>query len=432
MLEISRTRSKPPSHHANDAGTAFKNPWPSAGSATWVELVSESFPLGWASSLSELRANPKAREVKVVRPDWGKKALAELGREVLADERWMVGTWLGHASALVEMPLEGTQGTATAGGPARVKKRLWLLFDPIFSVRAGPTQWTGPRRFRESPCQVADLPGCDVVFISHNHYDHLDLPSIQALLQRFPGARYCVPLGNRRWFVETGVPGELVIELDWWNERELRPEDFGHRRSHEAAQMETRVRITCVPAQHNSGRSGSDAGSTLWCGWVVEQFVTTMAHDQSMSQASRKGAVYHAGDTGYRYSAKSDIVCPAFEEIGKKLGPFDLSFIPIWRGGTLGFISYLGLRLAHHDVPSTLHGSPTDAVSMHRDVRSRNTIGIHFGTFVGSENETYEAIIEFGEASDEQGVRSLEDPGEGDYGRAGTLDIGASLAVAIE
>lgn len=431
MLNLSRTRSMRPSHHANDAGTAFKNPWPSADNPTWWELVREPFPLGWASSLSELRANAKAREVEVVRPDWGKKALAELGREVLADERWVVGTWLGHASALVEMPLEGTQGTATAGGPERVKKRLWMLFDPIFSVRAGPTQWTGPRRFRESPCQVADLPGCDVVFISHNHYDHMDLSSIQALLKRFPCARYCVPLGNRRWFVETGVPAELVMELDWWNERELRPEDFGHRLSHKAAQMETRVRMTCVPAQHASGRAGVDAGSTLWCGWVVEQLVTTTAPDQIVSKASRKGAVYHGGDTGYRRSAKSDVLCPAFEEIGKKLGPFDLSFIPIWRGGSLGFISYLGLRLSHHDVPSTLHGSPTDAVSIHRDVKSRNTVGIHFGTFVGSENEIYEAIIEFGEASDEHGVRSLEDPEDGEYGRAGTLDIGASLAVEI-
>jgi len=97
----------------------------------------------------------------------------------------------------------------------------------------------------------------------------------------------------------------------------------------------------------------------------------------------------------------------------------------------MGLISYLGLRLAHHDVPSTLHTSPTDAVSLHRDVRSRNTVAIHFGTFIGSENESCEATIEFGEASDEQGVRSLEDPEEGENGRAGTLDIGASLAVEI-
>jgi N-acyl-phosphatidylethanolamine-hydrolysing phospholipase D len=429
MSILSRSLSKRPSHHANDAGTAFKNPWPSADNPTWAELMQQPFPVGWASDLAALRANPKAREVKVVRPDWGKDVMAEPGLE---RNNYIVGTWLGHASALVEMPLEGTQGTATAGGPAKAKKELWMLFDPIFSVRVGPTQWIGPQRFRKSPCQVADLPGCDLVFISHNHYDHLDLSSIEALLKRFPRARYFVPLGNGRWFVETGVPRELVFELDWWDDRELRPEDFGYKFLREAAEMETRVRVTCVPAQHTSGRAGVDAGSTLWCGWAVEQFVTSKVDGQSTSKSTRKGAIYHAGDTGYRRSAKSDVVCPAFEEIGKKIGPFDLSFIPIWRGGTLGFISYLGLRLAHHDVPSTLHGSPTDAVSIHKGVMSRNTVGIHFGTFVGSENETCEAIIEFGEACDEQGVRSLEDRVEGEHGRAGILDIGASIAIKIE
>jgi N-acyl-phosphatidylethanolamine-hydrolysing phospholipase D len=418
-----------PSHHTNDAGTAFKNPWPSADAPTWAELVQQPFPLGWATP--DLRKNPKAREVKVVRPDWGKEVLVERGLE---SDNCVVGTWLGHASALVEMPLEGTQGTATAGGPTKGKKRLWMLFDPIFSARAGPTQWTGPGRMRESPCQVADLPGCDVVFISHNHYDHLDLASIEALLKRFPRARYFAGLGNKTWFTQMGVPEELVYELDWWDSRELSPEDFGHKLRREA-EMETRVKVTCVPAQHNSGRVGMDAGSTLWCGWVVEQFVSSKADkadDPGTAKAMRKGAIYHGGDTGYRRSAKSDVVCPAFEDIGKKLGPFDLSFIPIWRGGSLGFISYLGLRLSHHDVPSTLHTSPTDAVSIHREVKSRNTVGIHFGTFVGSENETYEAIIEFGEACDEYGVRSLEDRVDGEHGRAGTLDIGASLVVEIE
>jgi L-ascorbate metabolism protein UlaG (beta-lactamase superfamily) len=124
-------------------------------------------------------------------------------------------------------------------------------------------------------------------------------------------------------------------------------------------------------------------------------------------------------------------MCPAFEQIGRKLGPFDLSFIPIWRGGSLGFISYMGLRLLHNDVPATLHCSPTDAVAIHQDVKSRNTVGIHFGTFGGSENETYEAMIEFGEACDDRGVPSLDDRVEGKQGRAGTLDIGGSLAVEV-
>ena len=424
-----------PAHHANDSGTAFKNPWPSAYPPTLTELRSQPFPFGWSRPLAELRKHPKAHELRVVKPDWGKAALEKMGLE---RDKCVLGTWLGHAGVLVEMPLEGTQGTALAGGliadPAgRRNKSLWMLFDPIFSTRAGPVQWTGPRRMRESPCKVGDLPGCDIVFISHNHYDHLDLRSIESILQTFPMARYFVPLGNKKWLTATGVPDELVDELDWWQERDFYPEDFGHEPAQDAT-GETRVRVTCVPAQHNSGRTAVDSGSTLWCGWSVEQFVKPKAnqtHSHIPTSGTRKCAIYHAGDSGYRPSAKSEVVCPAFKDIGRKLGPFDLSFIPIWRGGTLGFVSSWGFRLSHNDVPSILHGSPADAVAMHRDVKSRNTVGVHFGTFVGSDNETYEAMIEFGEACDEQGVRSLGDSLADDHGRAGTLDIGASLAVEI-
>ena len=88
---------------------------------------------------------------------------------------------------------------------------------------------------KASPCQVGDLPGCDAVFISHNHYDHLDLGTIEAVLQRFPRCRYFVPLGNKSWFVQVGVAAELVIELDWWAEQEFEVEDFRGRAELEAS-----------------------------------------------------------------------------------------------------------------------------------------------------------------------------------------------------
>jgi N-acyl-phosphatidylethanolamine-hydrolysing phospholipase D len=430
----------PPAHHANDSSTAFKNPWPSALAPTWVEVATQKFPLTWSQPLAALRTHAKAKEVKVVKPDWGKAQLEEKG---LQRKKCVVGTWLGHAGVLVEMGIRGSKrgGGGSAGGEGK-KGSLFLLFDPIFSERAGPTQWIGPGRMKASPCQVGDLPGCDAVFISHNHYDHLDLGTVEAVLQRFPRCRYFVPLGNKSWFVQVGVAAELVVELDWWAEREFGVEDFGGQEEREEDEDDDEVektilRVTCVPAQHNSGRAGMDAASTLWCGWAVERFVDSKkkgveADDQSpTSSATRRGAIYHAGDTGYRRSAKSEIMCPAFEQIGRKLGPFDLSFIPIWRGGSLGFVSYMGLRLLHNDLPATLHCSPTDAVAIHQDVKSRNTVGIHFGTFVGSENETYEAMIEFGEACDDRGVRSLDDRVEGEQGHAGTLDIGGSLAVEV-
>lgn len=139
------------SHWANDSGTLFKNPWPSAQPPTWTEIASGGFPLGWAHP--HLPSHRHARAVKVVTPDWGKGDAAKEAGKGRGSE--IIGTWLGHASAFVEIPWTG-------GSMVRV------LCDPIFSARAGPSQYTGAGRFTKAPCQVEDLPGCDVVLISHN------------------------------------------------------------------------------------------------------------------------------------------------------------------------------------------------------------------------------------------------------------------------
>ena len=355
----------------------------------------------------------------MITPDWGASALKAKGSE---KSRSIIGTWLGHASALAELPLMGT---------ASPNQSLYLLFDPIFSLRAGPTQWTGPRRFNEPPCQVSDLPGCDAVFISHNHYDHLDLSTIKAVLAKFPTARYFVPLGNRSWLSSSGIPSELIHELDWWLNREYSLEDFGHAPSAATStQQQTTLRFTCVPAQHNSGRTGADSNRTLWSGWVIEQILRS-TDESSTSASSNHGTIYHAGDTGYRRTPTSP-PCPIFKEIGSKFSTIDLAFLPIWRGGTLGFISNLGLRLNHEDVPATFHASPKDAADIHLDVGSRNSVAVHFGTFVGSENETHEAVIEFAEACDERGIGDpVVEEGASKKGWAGVLNIGESIVVDI-
>lgn len=370
-----------------------------------------------------MKSHSRARDIQVVVPDWGEAALKERN---LQRGNCVLGTWLGHAGVLVEIPGEGPNGSV--GDHGQVKKSLWVLFDPIFSARAGPTQYTGPQRMKKSPCQVADLPGCDAVVISHNHYDHLDLSSIKDIKRRFPGTRYFVPLGNKGWLSSTGIADAYIHEMDWWQKRDFKPKDFGITTASDKAFW----RFTCVPAQHNSGRAVRDQGGTLWSGWVVEQLVKNEDSTATSAVLERKVSIYHAGDTGYRRSPKSSEVCPIFEEIGQKFGSFDLSFVPIWRGGSLGFVSSLGLRLSHEDIPATFHASPADAIEIHKSVKSKTSIGVHFGTFIGSENESYEAIIEFDEAREKAGVLPLGDSDSGEHGRVGVLDIGGSIAVEIE
>jgi N-acyl-phosphatidylethanolamine-hydrolysing phospholipase D len=145
------TTSNRPSHHANDEGTAFRNPWPSAEAPTWTELLQTRFPLGWYDDLA--KKHPGTRDVKVVVPDWGASNLKDRG---LTKGNCVVGTLLGHAGAITELPLEGTAGE---GGE---KRSFWVVYDPIFSLRAGPTPYTGPQRMKPAPCQVTDLPGTGI------------------------------------------------------------------------------------------------------------------------------------------------------------------------------------------------------------------------------------------------------------------------------
>ena len=265
--------------------------------------------------------------------------------------------------------------------------------------------------------------------ISHNHYNHLDLSTIETIFKKFPKARYFVPLGNKGWICSLGVPQNRVHELDWWQNREYRVQDFRYTIPQDASE-DILLRFTCVPAQHNSGRGAFDQGTTLWCGWVIEQLLVSKDKVKT-SYTKRKGTIYYAGDTGYRRISGSTAICPIFKEIGQRFGPFDISFIPIWRGGSLGFVSYLGLRLSHNNIPSALHLAPADAINIHKNVLSRNTVAVHFGTFVGSENESLEAIIEFTKERESRDVLSLDEPTVEGRGRAGILNIGGSIAVEM-
>jgi N-acyl-phosphatidylethanolamine-hydrolysing phospholipase D len=222
-------------------------------------------------------------------------------------------TWIGHASALIQ--IDGVN----------------ILADPMLSERASPLSFAGPKRKTPPGLTLDELPHIDVVLISHNHYDHLDKPTVEALnLQAGGPPRFLVPLGIKAWMNEQGITN--VEELDWSDETHASGLD-----------------IWFVPAQHWSARTPFDRAETLWGGWVVK----------TPAGAAHPYSLYFAGDTGYS---------PDFRDIGARFGGFDLALIPIGAYAPRWF-----MRAQHVD--------PEEAVKIYKDVHAKKAIGIHWGTF---------------------------------------------------
>lgn len=171
-------------------------------------------------------------------------------------------TWLGHSCTLIQM-----------GGKT-------VLIDPVFSDRASPVSFAGPRRFAEKP-DLDALPKLDMILLTHDHYDHLDMETVQALAGKTD--RFAVPLGVENHLIRWGVAPERITALAWWEELQLEGLTLG-----------------CAPARHYSSRKGTDAGSTLWCSWVLRD---------------GRRQLLHTGDTGYGSH---------FAAIHEKYGDFDL------------------------------------------------------------------------------------------------------------
>ena len=230
-----------------------------------------------------------------------------------------------------------------------------VLTDPQFSERASPVQWAGPKRYQPPGVALADLPHVDVVLISHNHYDHLDTASVRALNAQAGGAPlFVVPLGLETWMADVGITN--VKALDWWDHVDV-----------------AGVTVHLTPVQHWSRRTLSDANQSLWGGFVVE--------------GKTRGAMrrlFFAGDTGY--SAQH------FREIGDKFGPIDLALIPIGAYEPRWFMS-------------PQHVNPEESVQIHRDLHSRFSIGVHWGTFLLTDEPLDAAVGDLAMARSKFGVR---------------------------
>jgi len=161
-----------------------------------------------------------------------------------------------------------------------------VLFDPVFEDRCGPSGILGPKRFTEPPCELEEIPFVDAVIISHSHYDHLSLPSVQRIQKAHPNAQFFAPLGNKQWFQDNGI--KQSTELDWWDVREFNLTKLekkvngdqkildGQADTSDASKgpnpnpdIITAV-IGCLPSQHMAARTPFDRAKTLWSSWFVE------------------------------------------------------------------------------------------------------------------------------------------------------------------
>ncbi|KAF2268040.1 Metallo-hydrolase/oxidoreductase [Lojkania enalia] len=311
-------------------------------------------------------------------------------------------TWLGHACYYVEFP----------GG-------FRVLFDPVFEQCCAPINLPNLRRYTPPPCEIEDLPTVDAVVISHNHYDHLSHPTIKRIQKKFPTAHFFAPLGNKQWFVKNGVHN--VTELDWWDERDVKLE-LTKSKDDEASKVSVSAsddqksdpesitaRIGALPCQHVSARTPFDKCRTLWASWSVE---------------SGGAKVYFAGDTGYRavpkvapgeddYGPKYAHLphCPAFAEIGRFRGPFDLGLIPIG-------------AYEPRFVMSAMHANPKDSVNIFVDTKCRKALGMHWGTWVLTEEDVMEPPRKLVEALKEKGI--------GEKGVFDVCDIGESREYHVD
>ena len=234
-------------------------------------------------------------------------------------------TWVGHSTLLVQ--IEGIN----------------ILTDPIWSKTASPIPPLGPRRLVEPGLAIDDLPPIDLVVISHNHYDHFDLPTLRLLAQRDKNTHFYVPLANGKLLRKNGI--NQVTEMNWGDSVKV-----------------ANLTIHCLPSQHWSKRSLSDTNKAAWASWAI-------------TGPSKR--FYFAGDTGY---------FDGFKTIGEQLGPFDLAAVPIG-------------AYEPRAMMQSSHMNPEEALQSSLDVKANFAIAIHFGTFDLADEPIGEPAIRFVQAA---------------------------------
>ena len=226
---------------------------------------------------------------------------------------------------------------------------LNILTDPVWSKRVSPFTWIGPGRMRTPGIRFGDLPRIHAVMLSHNHYDHLDLETMRMVFAAHH-PRIITPLGLKAFLDREYISG--ATELDWWEDLNL----------------DEKVSVQAVPAQHFSGRGMLDRDATLWCGYVIK---------------TSAGNIYFAGDTGYNETI--------FKAIGTRCGPIRISMLPIGAYQPGWFMS-------------PVHISPEEAVRIHVETGPEISIAMHFGTFPLADDGQDDPVNDLRDAMTRQGI----------------------------
>lgn len=242
----------------------------------------------------------------------------------------LAATWIGHASFLLRTPSHA------------------VLIDPVWSGRIGLFGRIGPRRAAPPGVSIESLPPIDAILLSHDHYDHCDLPTLRRLAREHPQARLFAPLGFASLAARAGFGADRVTLLDWWQSNELPPASAPASDSVSGSSLpapRSSLRLTATPARHWGNRLSGARNQRLWCGWHL---------------ATPEASVHFAGDT----ALDEDM----FSAIRLRLGPPDLALLPIGAYAPRWFMN-------------EQHCDPAEAVRLHLALGARQSLGMHWGTF---------------------------------------------------